>query len=111
MDPPTRTTPALATIFLDNAAVGPMEDPRPRVAKIVAATGQRPETVLVWRMTSSDDLKRRPVRMEDVIDRTEQPTTPIYLTSTPNVARPYIFASTSPEYLSILMIKITLVNN
>lgn len=81
MDPPRLKTPALATVYLDNEAVGLMGDPRPRVSKIVAASGRHPESVQVLRGLSATDLRGTPVRLEDTIDRTVEPTKPIYLTS------------------------------
>jgi len=77
-------TPALATVYLDDADVGLMGDPRPTVSKIVAAGGKHPGTVQVVRTQSSSDQKGRALRMDDVIDRTVEPTRPIYLRSRPN---------------------------
>jgi hypothetical protein len=84
MKTPAMKTPALATVYLDNANVGLMGDPRPRVSKIVAASGRHPSTVRVIRTQSSSDQKGTPVSMEDIIDRTAEPTRPIYLLSRPN---------------------------
>ena len=78
-------TPALATIYLDNEAVGLMGDPMPRVSKIVAAGGKRPDSVQVLRGQSATDARSKPVQLDDVIDRTAEPTRPIYLTSRPKV--------------------------
>lgn len=75
-------TPALATIYLDNEAVGLMGDPKPRVSKVVAG-GKKPEAVRVLRAASPDDTRGKPVQLEDTIDRTAEPTKPIYLTSSP----------------------------
>ncbi|MEA3136083.1 MAG: hypothetical protein QOC71_364 [Thermoplasmata archaeon] len=83
MKPPTMRTPALATVYLDNERVGLMGDPMPRVSKIVAASGKRPEGVQVLRALSASDLRGKPVRLEDTIDRTAEPTKPIYLTCAP----------------------------
>lgn len=83
MKQPSMKTPALATIYLDNQPVGLMGDPLPRVSKVVAAGGKRPESVQVLRALSATDLRGKPVRLEDVIDRTADPTRPIYLTSKP----------------------------
>lgn len=77
-------TPALATVYLDNASVGLMGDPRPQVSKIVAAGGKQPGRVQVVRTRSPTDQKGTALRMEDVIDRTAEPTQPIYLRSRPN---------------------------
>jgi hypothetical protein len=73
--------PALATVFLDDAQVGLMGDPMPRVAKIVAATGREPQAVQVLRMKGPDDKQGTPMSLDDEIDRTAEPTVPIYLVS------------------------------
>jgi hypothetical protein len=83
MKAPAMKTPALATVYLDNERVGLMGDPMPRVSKVVAALGKRPDSVHVLRVQSPHDLKGQPVGLEDVIDRTAEPTRPIYLTSKP----------------------------
>lgn len=84
MKTPAMKTPALATVYLDNASVGLMGDPRPTVSKIVVAGGKQPERVRVVRTPTSADQKGKPVGMEDIIDRTVAPTEPIYLRSRPN---------------------------
>lgn len=83
MDTPRIKTPALATVYLDEEAVGLMGDPRPKVSKIVAAGGKRPESVQVLRGLSATDLRGKPLRLDDTIDRTVEPARPIYLTSKP----------------------------
>src|SRR5687767_13362791 len=84
MKPPTMKTPALATVYLDNERIGLMGDPTPRVSKIVAAGGKRPDSVQVLRGQSATDQRGKPISLDDVIDRTAEPTRPIYLTSKPN---------------------------
>jgi hypothetical protein len=93
-------TPALATVYLDNEAVGLMGDPRPLVAKVVAAAGKDPLAVRVLRGASPDDRAGTPVFLEDVIDRTAEPTKPIYLTSSPGAAEG---ARTSPDAMRSLL--------
>ena len=88
MKPPAMRTPALATVYLDNEAIGLMGDPTPRVSKIVAAGGKRPDSVQVLRALSPTDQRGKPVQLDDVIDRTAEPTRPIYLTSKPLGAVP-----------------------
>lgn len=83
MKPPAMKTPALATVYLDNASVGLMGDPLPRVSKIVAAGGKQPGSVQVVRARSATDQRGEPLRMDDVIDRTAEPTRAIYLRSKP----------------------------
>ncbi len=72
--------PTLATVYLDNEPVGLMGDPRPRVSKIVVAGGKRPELVQVLRARSANDPGGQPVGLEEVIDRTAEPTVAVYLT-------------------------------
>ncbi|MHB1261111.1 MAG: hypothetical protein ACYC2H_05285 [Thermoplasmatota archaeon] len=84
MKSPPMKTQALATIYLDNAPIGLMGDPKPRVSKIIAASGKRPENLQVLRALSPTDLRGRPVQFDDIIDRTAEPTKPIYLTSKPS---------------------------
>jgi len=71
--------PTLATVYLDNEPVGLMGDPRPLVSKIVVAGGKRPEAVQVLRTRSPDDAGGRPLALDETIDRTAEPTIPIYL--------------------------------
>ena len=71
--------PTLATVFLDNEPVGLMGDPRPLVSKIVVAAGKRPDSVDVLRASSAGVDGGRPVRLDETIDRTADPTVPIYL--------------------------------
>lgn len=72
--------PRAALVFLDNVPVGPLADSAPRVATIVAAAGRRSDGVQVLQVRFPGDVAGRPVAMEDTIDRTAQPTTPIHLT-------------------------------
>lgn len=83
MKTPPMKTQALATIYLDNVPIGLMGDPKPPISKIVAAGGKRPENLQVLRALGPTDLRGKPVKLEDIIDRTAEPTTPIYLTSKP----------------------------
>lgn len=99
---PAMKTPALATVYLDDASVGLMGDPRPRVSKILAAGGKQPGTVQVVRTQSAHDKKGEAVGMEDVIDRTLEPTRPIYLRSRPNavsVEAPAKSRPSSPAFI------------
>lgn len=99
MKPPVMKTPALATVYLDNASVGLMGDPRPLVSKIVVAGGKQPGSVQVLRSRSATDQKGKPVRMDEVIDRTAEPTQPIYLRSRPNPVDADKMASPSSVYI------------
>src|SRR5687767_9281867 len=73
----------LSVVYLDNQPIGLMEDPRPIVAKVVVASGKVPEDVRVLRGASPGDMEGTYVRSDDVIDRTTDPETPIYLISVP----------------------------
>ena len=69
----------LAPVYLDNERVTLQGDPKPKVAKIVEAGGRRPDKVQVVRLKSQTDFEGKPVRLEDVIDRTLQSNNPVYL--------------------------------
>ena len=55
MKPSTMKTPALSTVYLDHERIGLMGDPRPPVAKIVAAAGLAID-VQVVRTRAPDDV-------------------------------------------------------
>lgn len=76
-------TPALATIYLDQARIDLMGDPRPHVFKVVIAAGKDPETLQVLRAAVPNDAHAVPVHAEEILDRTADPAQPIYLTSRP----------------------------
>ncbi|MEK6976235.1 MAG: hypothetical protein AABY18_07825 [Candidatus Thermoplasmatota archaeon] len=76
-------TPALSTIYLDNERISLMGDPRPVVAKILAAGGRTPDSVIVERNASSTPSRGTPLGLADVVDRTAEPTKAIYLTCKP----------------------------
>ncbi|HUR64553.1 MAG TPA: hypothetical protein VM241_08745 [Candidatus Thermoplasmatota archaeon] len=67
-------------MYLDNEPVGLLGDPRPQVAKVLAAGGHAFERVDVLLLEGRDDAKGIRLDPEDVLDRTEQPTRAIYLT-------------------------------
>lgn len=75
--------PTLATVYLDKEPVGLMGDPMPLVSKIVVAGGKRPDAVQVLRGRFADDERGRPLRLDETIDRTAEPTVPIYLVCVP----------------------------
>ncbi len=77
-------TTTLSTIYLDNQAISLMGDPFPPVAKILAAGGRAQAGVRVERIQSALALRGTPVRLEDIIDRTAEPTKAIYLTCRPD---------------------------
>ncbi|HUR62226.1 MAG TPA: hypothetical protein VM286_07690 [Candidatus Thermoplasmatota archaeon] len=74
------TPPTLAPIYLDNQPVSLLGDPRPQVAKVVAAMGKHPERFDVRRLDSPAGSGLL-VDLEDILDRTAEPTKPIYLTT------------------------------
>ena len=81
MKPPTVKTHSLSTVYLDREPVGLLGDPNPNVSKILVAVGLKPEDVLLLRARSADDSHGIPLSPGDSLDRTAEPTTPIYLTS------------------------------
>lgn len=76
-------TTTLSTIYLDNKPVGLMGDPFPPVAKVLAAGGRAPDGVRVERSLSAVASRGIPVRLDDILDRTADPTKAIYLTCRP----------------------------
>lgn len=84
--PPTPWISALSTVYLDSRRIGLMGDPRPAVAKIIAVGGRVPADVRVVRSTSPDGTGT-PVHLEDIVDRTADPTAAIYLTCVPRGER------------------------
>jgi hypothetical protein len=73
-------TPTLAPVYLDNEPVSLMGDPRPQVSKVIAATGKHPEKFDVMLLHSENDTEGKRLGLDEVIDRTEEPTKAIYLT-------------------------------
>jgi hypothetical protein len=85
MEPSTKTPAALSTVYLDHERIGLMGDPRPFVAKIVAAAG-RSLDVRVVRTRAPGDVHGTPLQLDDIIDRTADPAKPVYLVSRPGTA-------------------------
>lgn len=73
-------TPTLAPVYLDNEPVSLMGDPKPQVSKVIAATGKRPEKFDIKLLHSQTDTEGKQIDLDYVIDRTEEPAKPIYLT-------------------------------
>lgn len=69
----------LAPIYLNNDRVTLQGDPRPDVAKIVTSFGKRPDAVRVVRLQTATDSDGQPIAMSEVIDRSSDATTPVYL--------------------------------
>ncbi|MFA5945005.1 MAG: hypothetical protein WC876_11140 [Candidatus Thermoplasmatota archaeon] len=84
----------LAPIFVNNERVTLQGEPRPAVAKIVAASGKSAEKVQVVRLKRQTDSNGRPMQLDDVIDRTQQADSPVYL----KFLEPEGAVGTTPEW-------------
>ena len=73
-------TPSLAPVYLDNKPIS-LKDPKPKVSAILSASG-KPETTDVKWLQFQPNTQGKPLRNEEVLDRTTDPSKPIYLTST-----------------------------
>jgi len=81
-------TNEFAPVYLNDVPVTLMGDEaRPPLSRIVQASGQRPEDVQVRWLKSASDPTGPLVQPDDIVDRTAEPTKPIYLWSTPAPAR------------------------
>lgn len=69
----------LAPVYLDNKPVS-LKDPKPKVSAILSASG-RPEATDVKWLQFQPNTPGKTLRGEEVLDRTTDPTKPIYLTS------------------------------
>jgi len=69
----------IAKVYLDNQPIS-LLDPRPMVSSILFSCG-KPESSTVQLLESRTDVKGKALRPEEVVDRTADPTKPIYLTS------------------------------
>ncbi len=78
----------LARVYLDNEPVALMADPKPQLAKILAAAGRAGDAVHVLRLRSPHDADGRRLRLGGVLDRTEAAHVPIYLRSVSESGRP-----------------------
>lgn len=72
-------TDKLAKVYLDNEPVE-LVDPKPKVTAILLASDKPKDTSIQW-LRSRSDPKGKTLLPEEVVDRTTEPTTPIYLTS------------------------------
>ncbi len=73
-------TENLAPLYLDNQPVT-LKDAKPKLAAILSALGKPATTEVKW-LRSKSDTQGKSLRAEEVVDRTTEPSTPIYLTST-----------------------------
>jgi hypothetical protein len=71
-------TETLAPVYLDNQPVT-LKEPKPKVSAILSAGGKPNATEVKW-LKSSSDTQGKPLRLEEVVDRTSEPTKAIYLT-------------------------------
>ena len=78
------TNDNLAPVFLDNKPVS-LKDPKPKLSAILSASG-RPETTDVKWLQFQPNTPGKSLRSEEVLDRTTDPSKPIYLTSAPKTA-------------------------
>jgi hypothetical protein len=69
----------LASVYVNNDRVTLQGDPRPNVAKIVTTLGKKPENVRVVRLERQSDGDGFPLASTEVIDRSANAQTPIYL--------------------------------
>lgn len=76
-------TEKLATVYLDNQPIS-LQDARPKVSAILFASG-KPNATDVKVLQSRSDTQGKPLRPEEIVDRTSEPNKPIYLTCTPSV--------------------------
>jgi hypothetical protein len=72
-------TDNLAPVYLDNKPIN-LKDPKPKVSAVLSAGG-KPETTDVKWLQFQPNTQGKSLRSEEVLDRTTDPTKPIYLTS------------------------------
>lgn len=73
------TNDNLAPVFLDNKPID-LQDPKPKLSAIITASGKSNVTNVKW-LQFQPASQGKPLRPEEVLDRTSNPTMPIYLTS------------------------------
>ncbi len=73
------TTDNLAPVYLDNKPVS-LQDPKPKVSAILSAGGKTGATDVKW-LQFQPGTQGKSMRPEEVLDRTSEPSKPIYLTS------------------------------
>lgn len=91
-------TERLSRVYLDNYPVTLMGDEAaPPLSRIVRAGGKRPDYVDVLLLASPSDMEGRPLAPEEVIDRSAEPTRPIYLRTIPHDVKPIYTARPGPD--------------
>lgn len=78
-DNQAQANPNLAPVYLDNKPIA-LKDARPKVSAILSAMG-KPETTDVKWLQFQPNSQGKALRSEEVLDRTTDPSKPIYLTS------------------------------
>lgn len=90
----------LSRIFLDGYPVTLMGDEAvPPLSRIVRAGGKHPDHVDVLYLTSPSDLDGYPLPADELIDRTVEPTRPIYLRTAVRDVRPIYTVHPEPADL------------
>lgn len=74
----------LAPIYLDNKAIA-LKDPKPMVSAVLAASGREGVTQVRW-LQAQSSTQGTLLRPDHTLDRTSEPTKPIYLTSVSTMA-------------------------
>jgi hypothetical protein len=69
----------LAPVFLDNKPVS-LNDPKPKLSAILSASGKPDTTEVKW-LQFQPNTPGKSLRSEEILDRTTDPSKPIYLTS------------------------------
>lgn len=81
----------LSRVYLDDYPITLMGDEStPPLSRIIRAGGKWPDRVDVVYLTSPADKRGRRVDAEEIIDRTAEPTRPIYLRTVPKPVSPEV---------------------
>jgi len=71
-------TPTLSPVYVDDEPVSLMGDPRPSIAKIIAATGRDPKAHKLHESGDGPDLHGPALDPNLVVDRLEDPKRALY---------------------------------
>jgi hypothetical protein len=97
---PSRPKENLSRVYLDDYPITLMGDEAaPPLSRIIRAGGKKPDRVDVVYLTSPADRKGLPVDPETIIDRTAEPTRPIYLRTLPKAKQ--VLTADRPDPRSI----------
>jgi hypothetical protein len=72
-------TKNLAPVYLDNQPVS-LQDPKPKVSAVLSALGKPDATEVKW-LQFQPGTQGKSMRSDEILDRTSEPSKPIYLTS------------------------------